>query len=69
MITSSDCGDKIDLAVTAVGYGTEDGNDYYLVRNSWGKAWGDNGYLKIGRLADGSGICGIQKYSFWSETN
>ena len=70
VITSSDCGTKLDHAITAVGYGTdEDGNDYYMVRNSWGKAWGDNGYLKIGRNGDGYGICGIQEISVWASTN
>ena len=70
VITSSDCGTKLDHAITGVGYGTdEDGNDYYLVRNSWGAAWGDNGYLKIGRNGDGYGLCGIQEISVWSTTN
>ena len=70
VITSDDCGTALDHAITAVGYGTdEDGQDYYLVRNSWGKAWGDNGYLKIGRNGDGYGICGIQEISVWAVTN
>jgi len=30
-----------------IGYGTEGGEDYYLCTNSWGPAWGDNGYFKI----------------------
>ena len=59
VITSSDCGTKLDHAITAVGYGTENGQSYYLVRNSWGSVWGDKGYLKIGRNGDGYGICGI----------
>ena len=37
VVTSKDCGTKLDHAVAAVGYGTtDDGIDYYLVRNSWG---------------------------------
>ena len=70
VITATDCGTKLDHAITAVGYGTdENGTDYYMVRNSWGKAWGDNGYLKIGRNGDGYGICGIQEISVWASTN
>eukprot|EP01051_Picozoa_sp_SAG22_P018386 SAG22_NODE_3081_length_1956_cov_2.281099_2_plen_368_part_00 len=41
----------IDHAVQAVGYGTEDGTDYFLVRNSWGPNWGEAGYIKLFRDA------------------
>lgn len=70
VITAEDCGSKLDHAITAVGFGTdENGVDFYLVRNSWGAAWGDNGYLKIGRNGDGYGICGIQEISVYATTN
>jgi len=46
-------------AVTLVGYGTENGVDYWLVRNSWGANWGEAGYF---RLARGQGTCGINTY-------
>ena len=34
-----------------VGYGTQDGQDYWLVRNSWTVLWGDAGYIKLARSA------------------
>ena len=62
------CGTNLDHAVTAVGFGTESGKDYYLVRNSWGTVWGDAGYIKIGAV-DGLGICGIQQVSVYPTTD
>jgi len=56
------CGTNIDHAVVAVGYGTDPVyGGYYLVRNSWGTSWGDQGYVKIGQ-APNPGICGINQY-------
>jgi cathepsin L len=43
----------IDHAVQLVGYGTEAGRDYWIVRNSWGAAWGEAGYIRILRHSDG----------------
>ena len=61
VITSSDCGTNLDHGVLIVGYGQENGIDYWLVKNSWGPEWGLDGYVKIGRSESTSddGICGI----------
>jgi len=46
----------INHAVVAVGYGRDaaSGKDYWLIRNSWSASWGESGYLRIERHADGS---------------
>lgn len=59
IINSSSCGTSLDHGVLAVGYGSENGQEYYIVKNSWSTAWGEKGYVRIA-VKDGAGICGIQ---------
>merc|ERR1712226_725246 len=48
-------GQKLDHGVAVVGFGT-DGKDYWILRNSWGTVWGEEGYMRIRR---GKNTCGI----------
>jgi len=68
VMDSTACGTNLDHAVAAVGYGTEGGKDYYIVRNSWGASWGDQGYIKIAAV-EGKGICGIQMQAYSATTD
>jgi len=66
VLTSEECGTRVDHAVLAAGYGTdEEGQDYFLVKNSWSASWGDNGYLKIGT----DNVCGILSLSAWPQVS
>ncbi|KAI3421405.1 Pept_C1 domain-containing protein [Psidium guajava] len=67
-IFTGECGTDPDHGVAAVGHGTsEDGTKYWLVKNSWGTGWGEEGYIRMKRDIDAKeGLCGIAKQASYS---
>jgi len=61
------CSGGVNHAVNAVGYGTDGGVDYWLIRNSWGTGWGESGYIRLKRgSGNGSGMCSVGAYGYWA---
>lgn len=60
IIDNPNCGQNLDHGVVTLGFGTENGKEYYIVRNSWSSSWGEQGYFRLARnVASPSGMCGI----------
>ena len=58
-VVTDSCGTDFDHGVLIIGYGTSDsGLDYWLIKNSWGTTWGEDGYIRLQRTP-GDGLCGI----------
>jgi len=61
-VLKAECGADLDHGVLAVGYTTVDGEEAFIVKNSWTATWGDKGYILISTdktANDGQGVCGI----------
>lgn len=66
VLTDDSCGKnaQLDHGVLAVGYGSdlETNEPYFMVKNSWGETWGENGYIRMSRASKNEyGMCGILK--------
>ncbi|CAA7042352.1 unnamed protein product [Microthlaspi erraticum] len=67
-IFDGECGTDLHHAVTIVGYGMSvEGTKYWVVKNSWGQTWGENGYMRIKRdVVDApQGMCGLAMLAFY----
>jgi len=54
------CGNSPTHAVTLIGYGTENGVNFWTLKNSWGTGWGEKGFF---RLVRGKNMCGIADWA------
>jgi C1A family cysteine protease len=68
ILNSTACGTTLDHAVLAVGWGSENGQEYWIIKNSWSSSWGENGFIRLA-IVDGVGICGVQSAPLYPTAN
>ena len=62
-LCSGNTPDDLDHQVLAVGYGSLDSKDYYLVKNSWSNHWGNDGYVLMSRDGNNCGVATDASYA------
>ncbi|CAI0435975.1 unnamed protein product [Linum tenue] len=69
-IFTGPCSTSLDHAILIVGYGSENGVDYWIAKNSWGTQWGMKGYIYMARnTGDSRGVCGINMLASYPVKN
>lgn len=54
---------QVNHGLLIIGYGTEEGRDYWLIKNSWGPNWGEGGYFKM--IRNRGNQCNIATYGMY----
>jgi len=68
VFNNSGCGTNLDHATLVVGYGSDAGQEYWIMKNSWSTRWGEEGYMRLA-IVEGDGTCGIQKSPLYPHSN
>lgn len=66
------CGTQMNHAINIVGYGVDSATNkkYWLMRNSWGTSWGEQGYFRMIKVEqDGMGWCGMYQRPYYPIIN
>ena len=58
----------LDHGVLAVAYGVQNGTDYWVIKNSWGSDWGEDGYYRIERGSDHCGVANMVQHQVYKDS-